>query len=150
VSSSATASPPFPRDRRFILQFAALFAVAIGAIAIIIYGVFGTDDASIGEPPEGVESYEPVQDSFVTSQITIRVNLADEYTGALFIDGLEIPLDQIATQADNIGILEYRPGQDTATGELQPGRHRASVEFWRATDPRGTSRSFRWTFTVTA
>ena len=38
-----------PFDRRFRLQFAGLFAVAIGAIAIIVYGVFGTDDAERAE-----------------------------------------------------------------------------------------------------
>jgi hypothetical protein len=150
VSSTSAVSPPFPRDRRLRIQFAALFAVAVGAIAIIIYGVFGTDDAQVGPPPEGIESYAPVQDSFVTSQITIRVDLDDEYTGVLVVDGTEIPLDQIADEAGNIGILEYRPGEDTATGELEPGQHSASVRFWRSTDQEGSGRNFRWTFTVTA
>jgi hypothetical protein len=138
-------------DRRFRLQFAALFAVAAGAIAIIIYGVFGTDDAQVAVAPREIEAYSPVDGAIETSQTTISVDLIDGYSGALIVDGLEIPLDQTQSGATDIGVLVYRPTADTITGELQPGVHRVTVEFWPTTQPReSSSRSFRWSFRTSA
>jgi hypothetical protein len=142
---------PTPYDRRFRIQFAALFAVAVGAIAIIIYGVFGTDDAQVAEKPLEIESYSPVDGAIETSQTTISVDLVDDFTGALIVDGVEIPLDQIQSGATDIGVLVYRPTNDTITGELQPGEHRVTVEYWPTTQPRASSsRTFRWTFRTSA
>jgi hypothetical protein len=140
-----------PYDRRFRIQFAALFAVAVGAIAIIIYGVFGTDDAELAVAPREIESYSPVDGAIETSQTTISVDLIDNFTGALIVDGVEIPLDQIQSGATDIGVLVYRPTNDTVTGELQPGEHHVTVEYWPTTQPReSSSRSFRWTFRTSA
>ena len=139
-----------PLDRSFVLTFAALFAVAVGAVALIGYGLFGTDDREQAVPPPQVESYAPVDGAQVTSQITISVDLQDDHTGVLVVDGLEIPLDQIAIGADDIGILQYRPTEGSATGELQPGLHRVVVEFWPSTQSRAASQTFRWEFRVTA
>jgi hypothetical protein len=138
-------------DRRFRLQFAALFAVAVGAIAIIVYGVFGTDDAQVAVAPREIESYSPVDGAIETSQTTISVDLVDDYTGALIVDGVEIPLDQSQSGASDIGVLVYRPTADTITGELQPGVHHVTVEYWPTTQPReSSSRSFRWSFRTSA
>jgi hypothetical protein len=150
VASPATARST-PYDRRFRIQFAALFAVAVGAIAIIIYGVFGTDDAEVVVAPAEIESYSPVDGAIETSQITITVDLRDDYSGALIVDGVEIPLDQTQGGAAAIGVLTYRPTADSATGELQPGPHRVAVEYWPTTQPRATSsRTFRWEFRTSA
>ena len=149
VPAARTRREPF--DRRFRLQFAALFAVAAGAIALIIYGVFGTDDAQIAVAPREIEDYSPVDGALETSQTTISVDLIDDYTGALIVDGVEIPLDQSQSGANDIGVLVYRPTQDTITGELEPGIHHVTVEYWPTTQPReSSSRAFRWTFRTTA
>lgn len=91
---------------------------------------------------------EPGEGEQALRQDRIFVQLDPAYTGVLFVNGVEIPADQI-NRAAGVHTLEYVPGPDSETGPLPAGLNRATVEFWELSRTRAASRSYSWSFNVT-
>jgi hypothetical protein len=90
---------------------------------------------------------EPGENEQALRQDRIFVQLDPKYTGVLFVNGLEIPEDQV-NRAAGLNTIEYTPTPDSATGSFEPGVVRARVEFWELTRTRAESSSYQWSFNV--
>jgi hypothetical protein len=79
-------------------------------------------------------------------QVTVGVRLAPGYTGDLFIDGNQVPEDEVHREPALYQItLQPRPGGQF---NLEPGRHCAAVRYWRLAQPDDRRESAPWCFTL--
>jgi hypothetical protein len=77
----------------------------------------------------------------------VGADLKDDHTGVLFVDGVEIPLDQLRITS-GLGQVSFRPGPGKEIERLAPGPHSATIEYWRQDLSRDQGRSFTWQFTA--
>ncbi|HZQ87935.1 MAG TPA: hypothetical protein VFA83_24015 [Acidimicrobiales bacterium] len=95
-----------------------------------------------------IKSFQPTTGSNVLRQTLIAYELDPAYSGVLFVDGTEIPPEELEPTAltNQIG---YTPAKEKITGILKTGKHTATAEFWPRDKTRSDSRSFTWSFFVT-
>lgn len=79
-------------------------------------------------------------------QVTVGVKLATGYTGDLFIDGQQVPADEVHFEPA-LYQLTLTPKPDSQF-ELGPGRHCASVRYYRLAQPDDKRDSPPWCFTL--
>jgi hypothetical protein len=126
-------------------------AIVIGALVLLGVGFTSVSDPEENQVPitqSAVERVEPAGGELDLRQGRIGADLAVGYTGVLILDGVEIPEDQLE-RIDALNQVFYTPGPGKETGALEPGLHRAAVEFWRigANREDGT-RVYEWQFNV--
>jgi len=103
-----------------------------------------------GTLPNTIEELIPKPGDLVSPQSTIGVNLRDDLTGLLELDGTEIPLDEVVNQT-TVGIIEFTPGPDKELTKFSPGTHRITVVYWPRSSTRAKgSTSYSWQFKVGA
>jgi hypothetical protein len=79
-------------------------------------------------------------------QAQVGVTLAAGYTGNLFVDGTQVPEDELHREAALYQItLVPRPGGQFNLG---PGRHCASVTYWPMASPADKRDSPPWCFNL--
>ncbi len=79
-------------------------------------------------------------------QVTVGVQLAPGYTGDLFVDGRQVPEDELKREPALYQItLQPRPGSDFNLG---PGRHCASLRYWRLAQPDVVRDAPPWCFNL--
>lgn len=119
-----------------------IVAAALGGFAYAFTAPTQTGELRL---PSAIEAVFPDGGDLDLRQATISVDLASGYRGALFLDGVPIPDDQIRTVVGlNQLIVTPDPGGEFA--ELRPGRHCASVTYWRIELSEDESATFRWCF----
>ena len=124
-----------------------LVVVAIGGI-VLSFSLFKEDTSTPTVRDTAITSFQPPTGAHVLRQGLIAYELDPAYTGVLFVDGLEVPSEQLEpTSLTNQ--LGYVPTKDKITGVLKPGKHTATAEFWLRSKTRDYSRSFSWSFFVT-
>jgi hypothetical protein len=108
----------------------------IAAIALVGIGI-GFSGSQTPKPslPDGVRRVYPDVGAFVLRQSEIGVDLNSGLTGMLFLDGAEIPEDDIQ-RVPATGKISLHPQPDSTYAELSAGHHCASVDYWAATVPR--------------
>jgi hypothetical protein len=123
------------------------------ALALVLIGlgfalVRDPEDAAVPITDAAVQFVEPASGDLDLRQGRIGADLATGYIGVLLVDTVEIPEDQLE-RIDALNQVFYTPGPEKETGALRPGRHTATVVFWRigSTREAGT-RSYTWTFNV--
>jgi hypothetical protein len=96
--------------------------------------------------PNAVSSVQPGNGSLVSPQSPVSVDLRDDLTGVLVVDGVQIPENELSRIVP-LGELSFRPGKGQVFTRLQAGTHTASVVYWPQTKSRadGTD-TFTWTF----
>ncbi len=120
--------------------------------AALVLIVIGFAQAETGTPkvtlPEGIEFVFPTPGAIERRQAEVGADLAPGFTGALVIDGVRIPPDQLRIDnALNVVAFQARPGTDIE--EFAPGPRRVTVIYWRIVDGEANgSRSFSWSFTL--
>jgi hypothetical protein len=143
--------------------------VAVGLVLVargIAVGITGDERSNL---PDQVEEVDPVPEAVqVLSQTRVFVDLTAGYTGAIVIDGTEIPTVDVGDLAEEQNLQPgqqidlppetiYEPGNATLTftpsdgaliTEFTSGRHTAQVIFWKVDEGRQRPRSYTWTFTV--
>ena len=126
-----------------------LTVLVVGALALIGIGFSMTEktDPEVTITDEAVARVFPAGGDLDVRQARIGFQLTPEYVGRLEIDGTPIPDDQIIFQI-GLNLYEYRPGPETETGALVPGRHRARAIFWKKGASEDSGRSYTWTFNV--
>ncbi|MCZ7527287.1 MAG: hypothetical protein M5U14_13445 [Acidimicrobiia bacterium] len=104
-----------------------------------------TEPATGGQPP-AVERTIPTAGSIIRQLEDVGVDLRDDLTGVLLIDGVEIPEDQLQ-RVESLGQLRFRPGEGKDIERFSPGAHAATVLYWPQTASRdeGTS-AYTWSF----
>jgi hypothetical protein len=135
--------------RLFTARRVVLSLLAVGALALIGIGFSMTEepDPSAKIYDSAVRQVFPSGGELDLRQSDIGFQLAPEYTGRLQIDGVDIPDDQVRFQI-GLNIWMYRPGPETETGALRPGRHTATAIFWLKGTSEADGRSYSWTFNV--
>ena len=122
----------------------------IGALVGFVWSftLFKEDTSTPTVRDTAVRSFQPTTGSHVLRQSLIAYELDPSYTGVLFVDGTEIPPEELEPTALTNQIA-YTPSKEKITGVLKAGKHTATAEFWPRDKTRSDSRSFTWSFFVT-
>ena len=137
------ARQPIVTLRRIVISV--LVAVGIGGL-ILAFSEGESEPPTVTVP--GVESVSPLPNTFALRQDRVIADLQSGFDGILQIDGVEIPDDQLQRTVE-LGIVSFAPGPEKEFEALAPGRHRARVVFWPASEGRGEeSRIYEWFFNV--
>lgn len=117
------------------------------AVNLLIVAGLATEQGDEREPlPAAVESVQPIQDGIASSSDGIVVDLRDDTTGVIILDGTEIPEDQLQ-RTEDLGIVEFRPGEGREITRFEPGYHQVTVRYWPRTGTRESdAESFTWRF----
>jgi hypothetical protein len=105
---------------------------------------------SEGTLPSAIEELIPKPGDLVSPEATIGINLRDDLTGLLKLDGTDIPLDEVVSQ-NTVGIITFSPGAGKQLTKFSQGTHRITVVYWprRSSEAHG-SLSYSWEFKVGA
>lgn len=96
--------------------------------------------------PVAIERVIPLPGTLIASQEEIGADLDDLYTGVLFVDGIELPLDQLRI-VNALGQVFFRPGEDKDIERLSEGNHSATVVYWPQEKTREeAAKSYTWSF----
>ncbi len=149
VSVTKVASGIFGRHPGRVL------VVVAGVLVVLNLAFFIGREQDSSEPgeaalPAAVESVSPEPGTQADRRITVSVDLGDELTGVLEIDGLRLPEDQLDYVAPQ-GIISFQPGPDQEFSSFGPGEHTVRVLYWKATeDEPADPDSYGWRFRATA
>ena len=129
--------------RRVVLSLLVAFAVALFVFALNLHH----DPAPPVFTNEAVEATYPNAGDLDLRQARIGIDLKSGYTAELSIDNTPIPKDQVEVV---VGLDQYfyQPGPGTATGALSPGRHCATADITKVTDPTNPQSRYSWCFQV--
>lgn len=137
--------------RQLITPYRVIVSVLLASAAAMLYVGFVS---SVDRTPEDtlrdqrVVTVEPAADGSALRQSRIFVQLADNYTGVLVIDGREIPEDQL-DRREGLNTVGFTPGPGLEIDELNPGERCAVVVYWPASSTReASSTSYRWCWQV--
>ncbi|HZR13191.1 MAG TPA: hypothetical protein VFC33_08075 [Acidimicrobiia bacterium] len=143
----STARPLSVRVRRHPWRFAIVAVGLIAAANLLWFAGHSADTTDRTKVlPNAVSSVLPANGSLVSVQSPVSVDLRDDLTGVLVVDGVEIPENELS-RIPGLGELSFRPGKGQVFERLEPGVHIASVVYWPQAKPRadGTS-TFTWSF----
>jgi hypothetical protein len=121
-------------------------------LAVNVWIIAGVAQRTNTEPllPSAIEELIPKPGDLVSPQSTIGVNLRDDLTGALQLDGVEIPQDQVVEQP-TVGIITFKPGPDKELSRLPQGSHTITVLYWARSSTREKgATAYSWSFKVGA
>jgi hypothetical protein len=126
--------------RRIVLS-----VLVAGSLVGLVFGL-----SSARRPPSGetsaVQQVMPPPGDLDLRQVTVGVKLATGYTGDLFVDGVQVPEDELHREPALYQItLQPRPGGQFNLG---PGRHCADVRYWRLAQPDDKRDSPQWCFNL--
>jgi hypothetical protein len=133
-----------PTGRTVLLGLSGLLALNLLIAAVFIGG-----QGDAGPPlPAEIEKITPARGALIRPQEDVGADLVDNYTGVIFIDDVELPLDQLKI-VPGLGQVTFRPGPDQDIKALAPGPHRATIEYWPQDKTREEAgRSYTWQFTA--
>ncbi len=132
-------------------RYRLLIAVLVAAAgAALFFGVRATDtgdDEPIGTRTGVVERFIPREGDEVLRQAELGVDLAPGYEGAIRVNGVDIPTDQLRLVPEQNQVF-FTPGDGTVVERLRAGVNCAEVQAWKSADGRGTAndRYFTWCF----
>ncbi len=133
----------------------AIVAGGVGLAALLL--VVGALSQRSDEPDTGIPTdivaLLPEPGAIAFRQDEIGADLRPFLVGTVEIDGREIPEDQITIrELGSARRITFRPGEGFEIVELAPGRHRARIIWWSATEPRPEDdellNAYAWDFTV--
>jgi len=130
--------------------------VAIGLVAVLNLAVIVLASSETSTPDAEsltvtVEAISPGRGELTTLVDDVTVDLRNDLTGALVIDGIEIPEDQVDAVVD-LGILTFRPGPDQELTKLRSGDNTVVVRCWPRTRdrPADPPTCYSWRFRAAA
>lgn len=105
-----------------------LLGVSLALVAV--FAVIWAPGGREFQLPPAVESISPGNGETVLRQIALRVDMQVGYSIMLFIDGVEIPVDQLEfTEAT--GRYSWAPGQSMTFDEWTLGTHSVGIKYER-------------------
>ena len=129
--------------------------VAVALLAVVNLGVYllvksDTSDKGRQNLTSSVQRVKPAPNTLINPLDDIEVDLRDDLTGVLLIDGRRIPEDQLDIDTSQ-GIIIFRPGPGRGITRFGAGDHTVQVLFWKQTKPEPkTPDSFYWGFRAAA
>ena len=124
----------------------AIVAVVLLVVINLAFFVLSESDTSVESDtlPLNIESITPERGEILQDEIV--VDLSNNYTGVLVIDGAEVPEDQL-TRVSDLGQVSFRPGPDKDVEKFSPGLHTVVVLYWvQGRDRPPKPDAFSWTF----
>jgi hypothetical protein len=116
-------------------------------LVIILLATTDTSQKGLQELPAEIESISPERGELTTLVDSITVDMRDDMTGVLVVDGVEIPEDQLERV---VGLQEvtFRPGPGKEFSRFRAGDNTVVVKYWRGRlqDRPAHPYSFGWTF----
>jgi hypothetical protein len=120
----------------------------VAAIAITGIGLgFSMGTKPKTETRTGIESVSPLPGDLDLRQVQVGVDLSPGYTGILYLDGVEIPEDDLQ-RVPALNTITLRPQEGSPYKQLAPGSHNAMVEYWLITEGRSRPHVYRWSFNL--
>jgi hypothetical protein len=131
----------------------AIVAIALIAVLnLVVILLMESDTTAPGTEalPGVVESITPESGEITGLVDDVSVDLRDDLTGVLVIDGVEIPEDQLS-RIEELGVVTFRPGPDQEFRRFRAGENTVVVRYW----PLGEERpdqpaSYSWRFRAAA
>lgn len=129
--------------------------VAVALLAVLNLGVIllANADTSVGGRaglPNDIESISPERGAIAGLVDDVTVDLRDNLTGVLVIDGVEIPEDQL-NRVEELGIISFRPGPDKELSRFRAGDTTVEVLYWPRTKTRPAEPArYGWRFRAAA
>ena len=174
---STTARPPVrqlppekrPRPNRLQGLFTTRRVVSSVALAVaaalLVIGFQESQDGGVDlrqSRPAAIVRVFPTEGAASLRQEPIGVQLADEYTGEIEIDGRPIPADQTerpvvgtgpntpaARGLSGLNQVSFTPGPGQDIVSLSPGAHTARILYWKkAGETREQALLYTWSFTA--
>ena len=112
----------------------ALAILLVLNLGIILLVNSDTGDSDTETLPSDVESVTPDPGSVALPQDVVSVDLRDDLTGELWIDGQPVPDDQL--EPIQQGILTFRPGEGQELTRFSAGEHTVVARCWPSTEER--------------
>ncbi len=161
-----------PRQPLFSLRRLGLVAVLAVAVAVLAVTFSRSEDAGpqgIGCNDLAVVACTPRPGSHVLRQAEVGVELRPGYDGRITIGNVAIPEEQMQQALDpsspefqrlppeqrdlgprpnNRNVVKYQPGPGKAVERFNTGEVRITIEFWRESEGRASSRSFSYSVIV--
>jgi hypothetical protein len=145
-----------PARRRLFKHPGRVAIVAVTLLVTFNLGIYllnEADTSPTGETalPVDIQAVNPQPNQITGLVDDVTVDLADQYTGVLVIDGIEIPEDQL-TRVVGIQTVSFRPGPDKVISRFRAGENQVVVKYWegRLVDRPGKTYSFSWSFRASA
>ncbi|HEY3672542.1 MAG TPA: hypothetical protein VGN51_16520 [Acidimicrobiia bacterium] len=145
-----------PARRRLFQHPGRVAIIAITLLVALNLGIFlinESDTTTTGDKalPVDVEAVSPAPNAITTLVDTVTADLADQYTGVLVIDGVEIPEDQLE-RVVGIQTVSFRPGPDKVISRFRSGVNQVVVRYWngRLQDRPARPFSYNWQFVAKA
>ena len=125
------------------LIIAVLLAVAVGGI---VWAFSNNSSRPPAQETNAVVRVMPPPGDLDLRQVTVGVTLAAGYSDNLFVDGTQVPEDELHREPALYQItLQPRPDSQFNLG---PGHHCASVTYWPLAAPNDTRNSPPWCFNL--
>jgi hypothetical protein len=149
-SSGASARRPLFRHPGRV----AIVAIALVVVVNLVIVLLNEQDTTPGGNdalPSDIQSISPERGQLAGPVDTVSVDLADQYTGVLVIDGEEIPEDELE-RVVSLQTVSFRPGPNQILTRFPTGTNTAVVKYWqgRLQDRPAKPFSYSWTFRVGA
>ncbi|HEX6311114.1 MAG TPA: hypothetical protein VF152_05770 [Acidimicrobiia bacterium] len=128
--------------------------VVVGLVLVLNLAFLVGRSSDTSEPgralPAAIETVSPEPGTQADRRTPVTVDLTDDLTGVLVIDGQRIPEDQLDYNLPQ-GIITFRPRPDTDLEAFEAGEHTVQVLFWKQTaDEPPDPDSYGWRFRATA
>jgi hypothetical protein len=123
-----------------------IIAVLLTVAVLAIVWALNNSRRPPEEKPTAVVTVMPPPGDLDLRQVQVGVTLAAGYTGDLFVDGNQVPEDELHREPALYQItLQPRPGGQFNLG---PGRHCASVTYWPLANPSDKRSAPPWCFNL--
>jgi hypothetical protein len=119
---------------------------------LAVIAIANTDTSTSGPNPlpATITSISPEPGQLTGLVDTITVDLRNDLTGALVVNGREIPEDQL-DRVPELSIVSFRPGPGKDITHLTTGDNTVVVLYWTKTKPRPADPfSYSWRFRAAA
>ncbi|HEY7136032.1 MAG TPA: hypothetical protein VIB48_13290 [Acidimicrobiia bacterium] len=148
-NGSRALTGPGPAKARHPWRFAIVAVGLLIVVNLLVYvGVSADTSDKTRVLPSEVQNVLPAPGSQVRVQDTVAVDLRDDLTGVLVIDGVELPENEIS-RIPSLGEISFRPGQGKVFERLEPGVHNVSVIYWPQIKNRSDgTQTFTWSFST--
>ncbi len=139
------------------MQHPGRVAIVLGVVLLVLnLGVILLATADTSEKgrrplPNDIESINPERGELTGLVDTVTVNLRDDMTGVLVVDGIEIPEDQL-DRVVGLQVVSFRPGPGKEIPRFRAGDNTVLVRYWRGRlqDRPADPFTFGWSFRASA
>lgn len=155
--ATPSATPNAAPTRRRAVQHPGRVAIVLGVVllvlnlGVILLATADTSEKGLRPLPNDIESISPERGELTGLVDTITVNLRDDMTGVLVVDGIEIPEDQL-DRVVGLQVVSFRPGPGKEIPRFRAGDNTVLVRYWRGRlqDRPADPFTFGWSFRASA